>query len=239
MIPSGCIDALVFLNVTGTEHAPDPGSLTAYAESAIAEDDTLRDARARAAELGAPTITPAVGATLCMLARLTDAHSAVEVGTGAGVGGLWILGGMSSEGILTTIDDESEHHAAARAGFSAAGISPSRTRLITGRAADVLPRLADASYDLIFINGEVIDQPRYVREALRLVRPRGVIVVHDAAAGGKIADPGFTDPETTAAREAATIIAEDETLLPVVIPLGEGLLAAAKAPVPETDSSTS
>ena len=44
-----------------------------------------------------------------------------------------------------------------------------------------------------------------------------------------VGDPGRNDPVTAAAREAAMIIADDEQLLPVVIPLGAGVLAAAKA----------
>ncbi|SIR81600.1 O-methyltransferase [Williamsia sterculiae] len=207
---------------------PDPRSLAAYAESAIVEDDILLGARERAVELGAPTISPAVGAALSLFATLTNAKAVVEIGTGAGLSGMWLLGGMTPEGILTTIDVEAEHHRAARQGFVAAGIAPSRTRLINGRAAEVLPRLADESYDLIFVNGAIIDQPRYVGEGVRLLRPGGVLVVHNAAADGRIADPERTDPDTVAAREAAVAISEDESLTPVVIPLGSGLLVAAK-----------
>ncbi|MCX6468564.1 O-methyltransferase [Williamsia herbipolensis] len=208
----------------------DPGheSLREYAESAIAEDDTLLAARERAHELGAAAVSPAVGATLCLLTRLTDARNVVEIGTGAGVSGLWLLAGMRADGVLTTIDPDSEHQRAARVAFAAAGVASSRTRLINGRAADVLPRLADASYDVVFVDGAVIDQPRYVTEGLRLLRPGGVLLVHDATADGRIADPSQTDPETSAARTAALMISEDDGLLPVVIPLGRGLLAAAR-----------
>ncbi len=90
---------------------------------------------------------------------------------------------------------------AARAAFTAAGITGSRTRLITGRAADVLPRLADDSYDVVFVDGPVIDQPRYITEGLRLLRSGGLLLVHDATADGRIADPSRTDPETEAARQ--------------------------------------
>ena len=48
-----------------------------------------------------------------------------------------------------------------------------RTRLIGGRAQDVLTRLADASYDLVFIDAAPVDQPDFVVEAIRLLRPAG------------------------------------------------------------------
>nr|WP_307797461.1 O-methyltransferase [Williamsia soli] len=213
----------------------DPTVLSRYAEAAIVEDEALRLARERSDELGAPAITPAVGATLSLLARLVNAKAVVEVGTGAGISGLWLLNGMRAEGVLTTIDSEAEHHRAAKLAFSTAGIGPSRTRLINGRAAEVLPRLSDAGYDLVFIDGAVTDQPRFVAEGLRLLRDGGVLVVHNASADGTVADPASTDPAALAAREAALLIADDDSLLPVVIPLGRGLLAAAKAQLePET-----
>ncbi|MGZ8179343.1 O-methyltransferase [Williamsia sp. SKLECPSW1] len=219
----------------GPGSAPDPGSLSAYAESAIAEDAALLAARERAVELGAHSVSPAVGATLCLLARLVDARSVVEIGTGAGVSGLWLLGGMRPDGVLTTIDPDTEHQRAARSAFTAAGITGSRTRLINGRAADVLTKLADDSYDVVFVDGPVIDQPLYVTEGLRLLRSGGLLLVHNATADGRIADPSQTDPETAAARQAALQISENDGLLPVVIPLGRGLLAAARAATPPED----
>ncbi|PXW29968.1 UNVERIFIED_CONTAM: putative O-methyltransferase YrrM [Williamsia faeni] len=208
----------------------DPAVLSNYAEAAIVEDEALRLARERSDELGAPSITPAVGAALSLLARLVNAKAVVEVGTGAGISGLWLLNGMRTDGVLTTIDSESEYHRAAKQSFTTAGISPGRTRLINGRAAEVLPRLSDAGYDLVFIDGAVTDQPRFVAEGLRLLRDGGVLVVHNASADGTVADPNSSGQGALAAREAAMLIADDDSLLPVVIPLGRGLLAAAKAP---------
>ncbi|MYR06138.1 methyltransferase domain-containing protein [Gordonia sp. SID5947] len=206
-----------------------PSALIDYAESAIVEDDAVTSARTRADELGASAVAPAVGALLALLARSCDAHSVVEIGTGAGVSGLWLLNGMATDGVLTTIDPEPEHHRAARQSFVGADIAPGRTRLINGTPTEVLPRLADESYDLVFVDGPLIDHPRHVVEAVRILRPGGVVVVHNATAGGAVADPTRTDPPAAAAREAALLIADDERLLPVVIPLGAGVLAAAKA----------
>ncbi len=200
-----------------------------YAESAIVEDDALVAARARADELGATAVSPAVGALLALLARATDARAVVEIGTGAGVSGLWLLAGMASDGVLTTIDPEPEHHRAARVSFASADIAPGRTRLINGTPTEVLPRLSDNSYDLVFVDGPLIHHPRHVAEAIRMLRPGGVVVVHNATADGAVADTTRTDPPAAAARAAAMLIADDERLLPVVIPLGAGVLAAAKA----------
>ena len=150
------------------------------------------------------------------------------MGTGAGVSSLWLLSGMSDDGVLTTIDIEPEHQRIAKEAFSDAGIGPSRTRLISGRAQDVLTRLADDSYDLVFVDADPLDQPEYVVEGVRLLRSGGVIVVHGAAAGGRAGDPAAHDAEVAAVREAARLIAENEHLTPALVPLGDGLLAAVR-----------
>ena len=139
-------------------------SIVTHAEDSISEDAIVAAARERAVDIGAGAVTPAVGALLCVLAKLTGAKAVVEVGTGAGVSGLWLLSGMREDGVLTTIDVEPEHQRLAKQAFTEAGVGPSRTRLISGRAQEVLTRLADESYDLVFIDGDPIDQPQFVVE---------------------------------------------------------------------------
>jgi len=203
-------------------------AISAHAEGSISEDAILAAARERAVDIGAGAVTPAVGALLSLLAKLTGGKAVVEVGTGAGVSGLWLLSGMRADGVLTTIDIEPEHQRIAKQAFTEAGIGQSRTRLIGGRAQEVLTRLADESYDLVFVDADPADQPDFVVEGVRLLRPGGVIVVHRAALGGRAGDPSAHDAEVTAVREAARLIAEDERLTPVLVPLGDGILAAAR-----------
>ncbi|HEU0190797.1 MAG TPA: O-methyltransferase [Mycobacterium sp.] len=203
-------------------------ALVSHAEGSISEDAILVAARDRAAEIGVDAVTPAVGALLSLLGKLSGGKAVVEVGTGAGVSGLWLLSGMGEDGVLTTIDVEPEHQRTAKQAFADAGIGPSRTRFISGRAQEVLTRLADDSYDLVFVDADPVDQPAYVVEAVRLLRSGGVVVVHRAALGGRVAEPAAHDAEVKAVREAARLIAEDERLTPALIPLGDGLLAAVR-----------
>ncbi|MCW2685204.1 MAG: O-methyltransferase, family 3 [Mycobacterium sp.] len=203
-------------------------SIVTHAEESMSEDSIVAAARERADDIGAGAVSPAVGALLSVLAKLTGGKAVAEVGTGVGVSGLWLLSGMPDNGVLTTIDVEPEHQRLAKQAFTEAGIGPSRTRLISGRAQDVLPRLADESYDLVFLDADPADQPEFVVEGIRLLRPGGAIVVHRAALGGRAGDPDAHDAEVLAVREAARLIAEDERLTPALVPLGDGLLVAAR-----------
>lgn len=203
-------------------------AIVTHAEQSITEDTIVAAARERAIDIGAGAVTPAVGALLSVLTRLTGGKAIVEVGTGAGVSGLWLLSGMREDGVLTTIDLEPEHLRLAKQAFAEAGTGPGRSRLISGRAQEVLTRLADESYDLVFIDAEPVDQPQFVVEGVRLLRPGGAIVLHRAGLGGRAGDANAHDAEVTAVREAARLIAEDDRLTPVLVPLGDGLLAAAR-----------
>lgn len=203
-------------------------TILGHAEDSITEDPIVAAARERAVDAGAGAVTPAVGALLSVLARLSGAKAVAEVGTGAGVSGLWLLSGMADDGVLTTIDVEPEHQRLAKQAFAEAGIAPSRTRVIAGRAQEVLQRLADESYDLVFIDADPLDQPQFIGEGIRLLRTGGAIVVHRAALGGRAGDPAATDHEVAAVREATRLIAEDERLTPVLVPLGDGVLIAAR-----------
>ena len=202
--------------------------MLAHAEGSISEDQIVAAARERAIDVGAGAVTPAVGALLSVLARLSGGKAVAEVGTGGGVSGLWLLSGMRDDGVLTTIDVEPEHQRLAKQAFTEAGVAPSRTRVIGGRAQEVLTRLADESYDLVFVDADPLDQPEFVVEGVRLLRSGGAIVVHRAALGGRAGDPEARDADVAAVREAARLIAEDERLTPVMVPLGDGILVAAR-----------
>lgn len=199
-----------------------------YAEFFFPESDVVVAARQRAAELGSVPIGSGASAALTFIAATIGARSVVEVGTGVGVSGLHLLDGMTPDGILTSIDIESEHHRAAKRAFADAGIAPTRTRLINGRALDVLPRLTDGAYDLVYVDGDRSDYPRYVTEAVRLLRPGGVLILNGALAGDRVADSTQRDTETVAVREAGRLVRDDENLTGVLIPLGDGLLAAVR-----------
>ncbi|MGW4111804.1 O-methyltransferase [Actinosynnema sp. NPDC004786] len=200
-----------------------------YVERYLPEDAVIAAARARGAELGCVPIGSGGGAALRFLAAALRARAVVEVGTGAGVGALYLLGGMPEAGVLTSIDVAPEHQRAARAAFAEAGIAVSRTRLITGRALEVLPRLTDGAYDLVFVDAAKSEYPAYLAEGVRLLRPGGVIAFDNVLWHGRVVDPAHRDPDTTAMREVARAVREDDRLVPVILPLGDGLLVAAKA----------
>jgi predicted O-methyltransferase YrrM len=197
-----------------------------FTETWLAEDEALQEARKRGSDLGAVPILPGGGAVLRFLAASINARAVVEIGTGAGVSGIYLVRGMAPDGVLTTIDVEAEHQRVAKESYAAAGIAPARTRLITGRALDVLPRLTDGGYDLVFGDAAKGEYGGYLTGALRLLRPGGILAFDNALWHGRVPDSSARDPETVAVRELLKSVREDDRLLPLLLPSGDGVLAA-------------
>jgi predicted O-methyltransferase YrrM len=199
-----------------------------YVDGYHPESETLSAARARGHDLGCPPVSTGAGAALRFLAATLQAKAVVEVGTGAGVSGLCLIAGMAPDGVLTSIDIEPEYQRSAKRTFIDAKIQPGRVRLIMGQALEVLPRLTDGGYDLVFFDATKTEYPRYYEQGVRLLRPGGVIAFDSVLAGGGVADATRRDQETTALRELARTVRDDDRLVSVLLPLGDGLLVAAK-----------
>ncbi len=204
-----------------------------YSEAYVAEDDVLAAARSRAEEVGVVPIGSGAGAALRFLASVLEARAVVEIGTGTGVSGLWLLRGMRTDGVLTTVDVEAEHQRLARQSFTEAGIPNQRARTISGAALEVLPRLTDGHYDIVFCDGDKREYGAYLREALRLLRPGGVVAFDNALWHDRVADPARRDEETVAIRDLGREIAAHDELVPVLLPVGDGLLLAKKEWTPQ------
>lgn len=201
------------------------GAVSISAESYLPDDDALLTARVRAEDLGCAPLGAAAGAALCFLATSLRARAVVEIGTGTGVSGLYLLRGMAADGVLTSIDIEPEHHRTARKTFAEAGFPPGRTRLIMGRALEVLPRLTSGGYDLVFVDAARAEYPSYYEHGVHLLRPGGVIAFHGVLAPRS--DPSRRDPGALASRELARALRDDDRLVPSLLPVGGGLLVAA------------
>ncbi len=199
-----------------------------YAEEFISESPLVEAARARGEELGAIPVLHGTGPALRLLASACAARAVVEVGTGAGVSGLWLLEGMPPEGVLTTIEIEPAHQRAAKAAFAQAGIPTQRTRVINGHALDVLPRLADGAYDLAHIDGDKEEYPEYVEQAIRLLRPGGILAIDNMLWHDRVADPAARDEVTTLLRDLGKRLREDDRVTPCLLPVGDGLLVAVR-----------
>ena len=200
-----------------------------FVEEVTVEPDAIARAREAALELGAEPLSAAVGVQCATIAAVGRALNIVEIGTGGGVSGLWLLRG-APQATLTTIDVEPEHLGAARQAFAQAKVPPARARFITGRAAEVLPRMNEASYDIVLVDAEPEGVIEYVEHGLRLVRPGGTVLIPRVLAGGAVADPVKRDEVTTAYRSLIQEVAQSPAVLGALNTAREGHLQLTTLP---------
>ncbi|WP_345783255.1 O-methyltransferase [Actinomycetospora termitidis] len=200
--------------------------LRTRAERFSPEDEVLAAARERAAEHGIVPVGVGAAAALTFLASAGRARAVVEIGSGAGVGTVSLLRGMPREGLLTSIDTEVSHQRLTRITCAEAGFGSGRVRMITGRALEVLPRLSDGAYDLVLVDAATVEYPLYLAEAVRLLRPGGVVALDNVCWTGRITDPARRDAVSAALRETVRAVRTDERLAPLLLPVSDGLLCA-------------
>ncbi len=198
-----------------------------FAEDFVEESEVLREARGRAEELGIECITASVGSHLALVASALGAKAIVEAGTGTGVSGLWLLSG-APHAVLATIDTETEIQAAAKRAFSDAKIAPNRTRIITGKALDVMSNMADAAYDLVFLDADRESLEAQLHEASRLLRPGGVVAISHALWRDRVPDPAMRDDATSIYRDVLRFFSSQDDFVSALSPVGDGLLMASK-----------
>lgn len=198
-----------------------------YAEEFIGEREDIALLRQHSVELGIDAVSPATGAQLAFVAAAVAPETIVEIGTGLGVSGLWLMTG-APDASFTSIDAEADYQQVAKAALTEAGVAPNRVRLITGAARSVLPRMNDSSYDLVFVDADPESVLEYVEHGIRLAKPGGVVLVAHALWRGKVADPAQRDEPIGAFRSLLGTLSESSAVTAALVPVGDGLLQLVK-----------
>lgn len=197
----------------------------------VREDDQLRAITERAEAAGLPDIqvSPGQGKLLYLLARMAGARRVLELGTLAGYSTVWLLRAVGENGHVTSVDIDPKHTEVARESVAAAGFSE-RCELITGRALDILPGL-HGPFDLVFLDANKDGYPAYLRHAVRLLRPGGILVADNVVRRGEVLSPAM-DPMAIGAAAFNQALAEHPGLEAIILqqvgPKGHDGLALAR-----------
>jgi len=138
------------------------------------------------------------GRFLQTIVQLSEARHIVDIGTFTGYSALAMAEVMPVHGEIITIEHNVEHARIAQGFFAQTPIA-SRIRLLTGDALDILKILPDAKTDLVFIDADKQNYSAYYEEAMRIVRPGGLILADNALWYGRVLDPKDDDSRAIAA----------------------------------------
>lgn len=194
------------------------------AERTAQEDELLRALREEARAAGIPPISigAAQGSFLQILLRLRDARDVVEVGTLAGYSAIWLARALPPGGTLRTIELDPRHADFAERWIARSDVAD-RVTVLRGRGADVLRTFAAGSADATFLDADKGSYGVYLEESLRILRPRGLVMVDNAFAFGQLFDERPTDREAPAVQAFNERMAAETRLQSVIVPLGDGV----------------
>ena len=193
-----------------------------FAERYWAADELLERARDAFAETGPLIEVPAeTGALLATLVRACAARRVLEVGTLFGYSAVWMARALPQDGHVDTLELEESHADAADALLREAGLA-GRVSVHRGPAGETLAGL-EGPYDLAFIDADKVGYPDYIEQAVRLVRPGGLIVCDNVAQGGRVADASNDEPAVVAMRSVHELLAAHPDLDTNVLPIGDGV----------------
>lgn len=162
------------------------------------------------------------GRILSMLSKLVNPKNILEIGTYTGYSALCLAEGMQSDGILHTIDINEELIDLQKKYFDA---SPFAKQILQhlGDATEIIPTLKE-NFDLVFIDADKPNYPRYFHQIMDKLNPRGVIISDNVLWSGKVVEPLKEDDESTKALlEYNRLLAEDDRLETVMLPIRDGL----------------
>lgn len=173
-------------------------------------------------------VSPEQGAFMTMLTRLTGARRAVEVGTFTGYSALCVARGLPDDGRLLCCDVSEEWTSIARRYWEEAGVS-SKVELRLGPAVDTLRSLpGDETFDLAFIDADKPNYGAYYEEILSRLRVGGALLVDNVLWGGQVVADSAGDANVEAIKAFNDMVAADERVDKVMLPLGDGVTVIRK-----------
>ena len=210
----------------------DPAVIDYVLEHSSPADDLLRDLARETREAlpdeSGMQVSHDEGGLLTMLARLTGARRAVEVGVFTGYSSICIARGMAADGHLLACDVSEEFTSIARRYWKRAGLED-RIELRIGPALDTVRTLsADPVLDLAFIDADKGSYPLYYEELVTRLRPGGVLVLDNVLQGGWVLDPATQQASVQAVRETNDMVAGDDRVDAVMLPMRDGVTIARK-----------
>ncbi len=161
------------------------------------------------------------GRLLAMLCRMIKPKHILELGTFTGYATLCLAEHLPEDGVLHTIeaDDELED-IITKYTTQCAG----KIRLHFGEALQIIPTLTE-TFDLVFIDADKREYPAYYEAVFDKVKQGGFIIADNTLWDGKVLESNTpnNDMQTLAIKQFNDMIAGDERVEKVILPIRDGL----------------
>ena len=207
--------------------------LSGYVRALFAmEDEVLEELRYEIPRRGLPEIhiSAEQGRLLQVLLRAAGARRVLEVGTLGGYSAIWMARALAPEGHLVTLEIDPARAELARAFIERAGLTD-RVEVRVGDALDAMADMdASEPFDAVFIDADKERYPAYLEQALRLLRPGGLVLGDNAFWSGRVLEDDSAEASTLAMRAFNRGLAEHPDLTATIVPMRDGLAVAVYTP---------
>jgi predicted O-methyltransferase YrrM len=187
-----------------------------FTETIVAPEPALEEALAANAAAGLPSIDVSApqGKLIHLLARMTGARKALEIGALGGYSTIWIARALPDDGRLISLELNAKRADVARRNVARAGLG-GKVEVRTGAALTTLPKIEAEGlgpFDFIFIDADKTNNAAYLEWSLRLSRPGTAIVVDNVVRDGAVVDPASADPDVIGVRRMFEMMAREPRL---------------------------
>jgi predicted O-methyltransferase YrrM len=187
-----------------------------FTKTVVAPDRALEEALAANAAAGLPSIDVSApqGKLIHLLARMTGARKALEIGALGGYSTIWLASALPHDGRLITLERSARHAEVARKNVARAGFG-GKVEIRTGAALETLPKIEAEGlgpFDFVFIDADKENNAAYVEWALKLSRPGTTIVVDNVVRDGEVADARSADSDVVGVRRMFEAMAREPRL---------------------------
>lgn len=162
------------------------------------------------------------GRVLAMLSQMVQPRRILEIGTFTGYSALCLAEGLTSDGLIHTVEADDELEELIRSNISS---SPFAAKVVVhiGDARQLIPTL-DEEFDLVFIDGDKREYQEYIELVLPRVRKGGFLLADNTLWDGKVlTEAASKDPQTVAIMEFNNRLTADQRIEKVMVPLRDGL----------------
>jgi len=175
------------------------------ADTLIKEDDGLTNALESRKEhnLFEMEVSSAQGKFLYLLAKIRNAKRILEIGTFFGYSTIWLAKAISDDGTVVSIEIDRTYADIAKKNIAHAGFS-NNVNIKHGVALDVLNEMVaskEAPFDMIFIDADKPNYPKYMELSLQLSRPGTVIYGDNVVRGGRLYNENNADEKVVGVRK--------------------------------------
>lgn len=170
------------------------------------------------------------GRLLKMMVRMINPCNILELGTFTGYSGLCLAEGLiKPEGELHTIEIDDELEDFIRSHFDNSPYCD-KIHLHIGDAREILPKIGK-TFDLVFMDANKREYCEYYEMVMPMLSPGGFIIADNTLWDGKVVDWGKKlDAQTEGILKFNDMVAQDERVEKVIIPLRDGLTIIYKKP---------